>query len=71
MASEDFAFMLNARPGAYAWIGNGRDVALHSPDFDFNDDLIETGALFWIELAKGFLAGEFKPEQINPQGEPS
>jgi len=71
MASEDFSFMLNARPGAYAWIGNGRNVALHSPDFDFNDDLIETGALFWIELAKGFLAGEFKPEQINPLGEPS
>ncbi|MDP2738880.1 MAG: M20 aminoacylase family protein [Pseudorhodobacter sp.] len=69
MASEDFAFMLNARPGAYAWIGNGRDVALHSPNFDFNDDLIATGALFWIELAKAFFAGEFKPEPTKLMGD--
>lgn len=62
MASEDFAFMLNVRPGAYAWIGNGRDTALHSPNFDFNDDLIATGALYWIALAQGFLAGRFTPE---------
>jgi amidohydrolase len=50
-ASEDFAFMLQARPGAYAWIGNGRDTALHNPDFDFNDDLIPIGARYWIEVA--------------------
>ena len=49
-ASEDFAFMLTARPGAYAWIGNGRDTALHNPDFDFNDDLIPIGARYWIEV---------------------
>lgn len=49
-ASEDFAFMLQARPGAYAWIGNGRDTALHNPDFDFNDDLISIGARYWIEI---------------------
>jgi hippurate hydrolase len=69
MASEDFAFMLNARPGAYAWIGNGRDVALHSPNFDFNDDLIATGALFWVELARAFFAGEFKPEPTKFMGD--
>lgn len=59
MASEDFAFMLKARRGAYAWIGNGRDTPLHNPDFDFNDDLIPIGALYWIELAQNFLANGF------------
>jgi len=49
-ASEDFAFMLQVRPGAYAWIGNGRDTALHNPDFDFNDELIPIGARYWIEV---------------------
>lgn len=55
-ASEDFAFMLQARPGAYAWIGNGRDTALHNPDFDFNDELIPIGARYWIEVVDAALA---------------
>ncbi|WP_048646320.1 M20 aminoacylase family protein [Nitratireductor soli] len=54
-ASEDFAFMLQARPGAYAWIGNGRETALHNPAFDFNDDLIPIGARYWIEVARAAL----------------
>lgn len=52
MASEDFAFMLAARKGAYAWIGNGRSTALHSPEFDFNDDILPHGALYWVALAQ-------------------
>ncbi|MCW5711922.1 amidohydrolase [Shinella sp.] len=52
MASEDFAFMLAARKGAYAWIGNGRPTALHSPDFDFNDEILPLGAHYWVALAQ-------------------
>lgn len=51
MASEDFAFMLRAKPGAYAWIGNGRTTALHSPEFDFNDEILPIGAQYWVALA--------------------
>jgi hippurate hydrolase len=52
MASEDFAFMLAARKGAYAWIGNGCPTALHSPEFDFNDDILPLGAHYWVALAQ-------------------
>lgn len=54
MASEDFAFMLGARAGCYAWIGNGNATPLHNPSFDFNDDLIVPGALYWIALVKNW-----------------
>ena len=54
MASEDFAFMLDAKPGCYVWIGNGCDVPLHSPLFDFNDELIPFGAHYWVELARNW-----------------
>ena len=50
-ASEDFAFMLDAKAGCYAWIGNGTQVPLHNPAFDFNDALIPYGALYWASLA--------------------
>lgn len=55
MASEDFAFMLNERPGAYIWLGAGCDgvnPGLHSPLFDFNDAVLPTGAEFWVRLAR-------------------
>jgi hippurate hydrolase len=66
MTSEDFAFMLQAKPGAYAFIGNGdgshRDVhhgegpcTLHNASYDFNDDLIPLGATCWVQLAEQFL----------------
>lgn len=51
MASEDFAFMLAAKRGAYAWIGNGRSTALHNPEFDFNDEILPIGAQYWVALA--------------------
>ncbi|MDM0011070.1 M20 aminoacylase family protein [Variovorax sp. J22P168] len=68
MTAEDFSFMLLARPGAYAFIGNGdgsHRVAhhgdgpcmLHNASYDFNDDLIPLGATCWVELAEQFLNG--------------
>ncbi|WP_163560489.1 M20 aminoacylase family protein [Halomonas sp. NO4] len=56
MASEDFAFMLNERPGAYIWLGNGeRSAALHNPHYDFNDDLLPLGVAYWVELVTSLL----------------
>ena len=43
--------MLEAKSGCYAWIGNGRHTPLHNPAFDFNDELIPAGALYWVSLA--------------------
>ncbi len=67
MPSEDFAFMLQARPGAYVFIGNGDGVhrhgghgvgpcMLHNPSYDFNDSLIPLGATYWVRLAEQWLA---------------
>jgi hippurate hydrolase len=53
MASEDFAFMLAACPGAYVWLGarrEGENPGLHAPRFDFNDSLIPQGAALWTRL---------------------
>lgn len=53
MASEDFAFMLNKKPGAYIWLGAGKqgeNPGLHHPEFDFNDDILPTGAQLWVGL---------------------
>lgn len=56
MASEDFSFMLQQVPGAYIWLGAGETAApLHNPHFDFNDDLLLTGADLLTELAVNFL----------------
>ena len=57
MASEDFAFMLNKKPGAYIWLGVGLEnpVPLHSPHYDFNDDALELGANYWIELVHSLM----------------
>lgn len=57
MTSEDFAFMLEARPGAYIWIGNGDSAGLHTPGYDFNDDILAVGAAAWVALAEAALAG--------------
>ena len=59
MASEDFGFMLQERPGCYVWIGNGdgESQRLHNACYDFNDDIIETGARYWERLAERCLAG--------------
>lgn len=52
MGSEDFSFMLNARPGAFIFVGNGDTAALHHPDYDFNDELIPVGCSYWAKLAE-------------------
>jgi hippurate hydrolase len=55
MGSEDFAFMLLEKPGAYIWIGNGimeDGKGLHNPHYDFNDDILALGANYWIALTQ-------------------
>ncbi|WP_420210233.1 M20 aminoacylase family protein [Burkholderia aenigmatica] len=58
MTSEDFGFMLEARPGTYALIGNAprgqAGVGLHHPAYDFNDDIIRDGVRYWVELAHAY-----------------
>ena len=70
MGAEDFAYMLQAKPGAYCFIGNGDGAhrngyeggghhegpcTLHNPRYDFNDDLIPLGGTYWVELATRWL----------------
>jgi hippurate hydrolase len=58
MGAEDFAFMLQAKPGAYAWIGNGPGEGgcmLHNPRYDFNDEILPLGASYWVRLVEAFL----------------
>lgn len=52
MAGEDFAFMLQARPGAYIMIGHGDTPGLHNPAYDFNDDILSYGISYWVRLAE-------------------
>ena len=56
MGAEDFAFMLNARPGAYILTGNGDSAPLHHPEYDFNDDAISSGSSWWVEIAESRLS---------------
>ncbi len=67
MGAEDFAYMLRQRPGCYLAIGNGGGdhrsaghgagpCTLHNASYDFNDDIIATGASFWVQLAQRWLA---------------
>jgi amidohydrolase len=66
MGAEDFAYMLQEKPGCYVFIGNGegahRDTGhglgpcnLHNPSYDFNDDLLPIGATYWVRLAESYL----------------
>jgi hippurate hydrolase len=52
MGGEDFSFMLEARPGAFIFIGNGDSAGLHHPKYDFNDDVIPAGISYWARLAE-------------------
>jgi amidohydrolase len=67
MGAEDFAYMLQHKPGCYVFLGNGdgdhRSVGhglgpcnLHNPSYDFNDDLLPIGASYWVRLVQSFLA---------------
>jgi len=52
MGGEDFSFMLEARPGAFIFIGNGDSAGVHHPQYDFNDDAIPSGISYWARLAE-------------------
>lgn len=56
MASEDFAFMLEANPnGAYFFIGGGDGCSVHNPGYDFNDEIIKPAVTFWATLVEKYL----------------
>jgi len=66
MGAEDFAFMLQEKPGCYVFLGNGEGAHraaghglgpcnLHNPSYDFNDDLLPLGATYWVRLAQRWL----------------
>ena len=57
MGAEDFSFMLQERPGAFIFIGNGDSAGLHHPAYDFNDEVIPIGTSYWVRLAESALAG--------------
>jgi amidohydrolase len=57
MGAEDFAFMLQERPGAFIFVGNGDSAGLHHPAYDFNDETIAVGTSYWVRLAETALAG--------------
>ena len=56
MGGEDFSYMLEARPGAFIFIGNGDSANLHHPAYDFNDEVIPHGVSYWVRLAETALA---------------
>ena len=61
MGSEDFAYMLQARPGSYIWIGNGTGPGgcfLHNPGYDFNDEILPIGASYWATLVERELGAD-------------
>ncbi|MEQ8598423.1 MAG: M20 aminoacylase family protein [Devosia sp.] len=52
MGGEDFSFMLNERPGAYIFLGNGDSTELHTDTYDFNDEAIPVGVSYWVRLVE-------------------
>ena len=57
MGAEDFSFMLEARPGAFIFVGNGDSAGLHHPAYDFNDEAIPFGTSYWVKLVETALPG--------------
>ncbi|MDW9776378.1 amidohydrolase [Sinorhizobium meliloti] len=55
MGSEDFAYMAEARPGAYILMGNGATASLHHPAYDFNDEALPYGIGYWVNLVDTIL----------------
>ncbi len=56
MGAEDFAYMLEQRPGAFIFCGNGDSAGLHHPAYNFNDEAIVFGTSYWIKLVENTLA---------------
>jgi amidohydrolase len=52
MGAEDFSFMLEARPGAFIFVGNGAGAGLHHPSYNFNDEVIPIGTSYWVRLVE-------------------
>ena len=55
MAAEDFAYMLQVKPGCYVWLGNGPGTggcSLHNPHYDFNDEILPLGISYWVRLVE-------------------
>jgi hippurate hydrolase len=52
LGGEDFSYMLEARPGAFIFIGNGDTAGLHNPAYDFNDEIIPLGCSYWARLVE-------------------
>ena len=50
MGAEDFSFMLNARPGAFIFVGNGDTAGVHHPAYDFNDEATPYGVSLWAKI---------------------
>ncbi len=56
MGAEDFSYMLEARPGAFIFVGNGDSAGLHHPAYNFNDEAILFGTSYWIKLVENTMA---------------
>jgi amidohydrolase len=56
MGAEDFSYMLEARPGAFIFCGNGDTAGLHHPAYNFNDEAIPFGTSYWVKLVENTLA---------------
>ncbi|WP_170325190.1 M20 aminoacylase family protein [Ruegeria arenilitoris] len=52
MGAEDFAYMLNARPGAYLFLGQGEGAGWHHPKYNFNDEIAPVGASFFARIVE-------------------
>ncbi|HEY1361930.1 MAG TPA: amidohydrolase, partial [Xanthobacteraceae bacterium] len=50
-------FMLEARPGAFIFVGNGDGAGLHHPAYDFNDEVIPFGTSYWVRLVETAMPG--------------
>jgi amidohydrolase len=57
MGAEDFSYMLQARPGAFIFVGNGNSAGLHNPAYDFNDEAIPVGTSYWARLVETAMPG--------------
>jgi amidohydrolase len=57
MGAEDFSYMLQARPGAFIFVGNGNTAGLHNPAYDFNDEAIPVGTSYWARLVETAMPG--------------
>lgn len=62
MSAEDFAYMLNSRPGSLMFLGNGPSADLHNPHYDFNDEALIWGIAYWCRLAEMVHSTKWQPK---------